>query len=202
MTLNNFFDTIVYKTNIGICNIMKLTFDIFTLIAFFAAYKFFDIYVATAVIIICYSLLIATLAITKKPIDKTTLISWILITVMGGMTLFFHNDAFIKFKPTIIYWLFAIAFQLSPYFKKRKTIMEHALEQHISLPKHAWTNLNIFWIIFFYILGSLNLGIAYYYDTDTWVNFKTFGTMGLMLIALIGQMIYLSKYLNTDKKNN
>jgi len=181
---------------------MKLTFDIFSLIAFFVAYKFFDIYVATIVLIISYSLLMLTLLITKKPIDKTTLFSWILITLMGGLTVFFHNDSFIKFKPTIVYWLFAIGFQLSPYFKKQKTLMEHALEEHLTLPKHAWTNINIFWIIFFYVLGALNLVIAYYYDTDTWVTFKTFGTLGLMLIALIGQMIYLSKYIKVEKKSN
>ena len=177
---------------------MKLTFDIFSLIAFFIAYKFFDIYMATTVLIIAYSLLILTLVITRKPIDNTTLFSWILITLLGGMTIFLHNDSFIKFKPTIVYWLFAIGFQLSPYFKKRKTMMEHALEQHINLPKNAWTNLNIFWIVFFYILGTINLGIAYYFDTDTWVYFKTFGTLGLMIIALVGQMIYISKYIKLE----
>ena len=181
---------------------MKLTFDIFSLIAFFLAYKFYDIYVATIVIIALSSLLILTLAITRKPIDKVTLFSWIFITILGGLTVVLHNDSFIKFKPTIVYFIFALGFQLSPYFKKRKTLMEHALEQHIQLPKNAWTNLNIFWIVFFYALGILNLGIAYSFDTETWVYFKTFGTLGLMFIALIGQMIYISKFIKTEKKSS
>lgn len=182
---------------------MKTFLDIFSIAIFFIAYKYYDIFYATAAIIITYTISFILNYFNTKKLDKTMLITWLMVSILGGLTLVFHNASFIKYKPTLVYWFFAIAFHISPYMKDEKTIMERMISHQITLPKNVWDNLSRFWMFLFYILGLVNIYVAYDYTTDQWVNFKTFGILTLLLVATIGQVLYISKHIKPeDIKNN
>lgn len=173
---------------------MQIFFDFFPIIFFFIAYKFFGIFVATAVAIVASFLQLGLVWIKFKKIEFLYILTFILILVLGGATLAFHNAMFIKWKPTAIYWAFAVCFLLSQFFGK-KNLTERMLEKKISLPSNVWLKLNVMWVLFFIFLGALNLFVVYNFSTNTWVNFKLFGLLGLMLIFGIVQSLYIGKYL-------
>lgn len=177
---------------------MKIALDILSIIIFFISYKYYGIFIATGTMMVVYTISVILTYYTNKKLDNTTIITWLLVIVLGGLTLFLHNAEFIKYKPTLIYWFFAVAFHVSPYFKDEKSIMERMVGHQISLPKSVWKTLNIFWTIFFYVLGFVNLYIAYYFSTEQWVYFKTFGIIGLLIFASVVQVIYIMKYIKTD----
>ncbi len=186
---------------------MKLFFDFLPILLFFIAYKFgggnyhWDgqdyevkgIYVATAVMIIA-SLLQVTLTwwFTRK-VEKSHLITLALVLVLGGATLWLQNPDFIKWKPTAVNWLFAVVFIGAQLFTD-KSLLERMMAEHIQLPVIIWRRLNLAWILFFILSGVLNLYVAFHFSEATWVNFKLFGLLGLTLIFIIGQSIYLSKH--------
>lgn len=177
---------------------MKFLFDLFPVILFFAAFKFFGIYTATAVAMIATIAQIIYVKLRHGVVDKMLLASGIIITVFGGATLFLHDAKFIQWKPTILYWLFAaslIAAQL--FFNKNP--MRSMMEKQISLPDVIWSKLNIAWAALFVSLGFLNLYVAFNYSQDTWVNFKLFGMTGIMFVFIILQTIVLSKYLPKEE---
>ena len=175
---------------------MKLLFDFFPILLFFICYKFFDIYIATAVAIFASIAQVAFHRIRYQHFDKIQLISLFLIVALGSATLFFHNPWFIKWKPTGIYWLSSIVF-LGSLFIGEKTIIQKMMGGSITLEQTIWRRLNIAWAIFFMVMGALNLYVAYHYDTNFWVNFKLFGGAGLTLLFVFLQAIYLSKH-NVD----
>lgn len=111
---------------------------------------------------------------------------------------FFQNEAFIKWKPTLVYWLFAIVFITSHYIGN-KPLIQRLMEKNIALPTTTWIRLSISWTSFFVLLGIANLFVAYQFDTDTWVNFKLFGILGLTLLFIIGQAVYMSQHLKPNK---
>ncbi|MPN53536.1 putative intracellular septation protein A [bioreactor metagenome] len=117
-----------------------------------------------------------------------------LVVVFGGLTLVFQNEAFIKWKPTILYWVFAVSMAFSALVL-RKNPMKAMLGEQLNLPDAVWNKVNLSWIAFFAVMGVLNLVIAFNFPTDTWVNFKLFGGMGLMLVFVLGQGMLLSKYI-------
>jgi intracellular septation protein len=121
-------------------------------------------------------------------------LSFALIVVFGGATLFLQNEAFIKWKPTVLYWLFALALGLGPVLFERNFI-RLLMEKQISLPEPVWTRLNLGWAGFFTFLGAANLMVAFSFSTDAWVNFKMFGTLGLMLVFVLLQSVYLSRHI-------
>jgi intracellular septation protein len=125
-------------------------------------------------------------------------VSLVLVVVFGGLTLAFQNEAFIKWKPTILYWVFAGSMAFSAYVLKKNAI-KAMLGEQLTLPEPVWTKVNLSWIAFFLVMGGLNLFIAFNFPTDVWVNFKLFGGMGLMLVFVIGQGMLLSKYVEEDK---
>lgn len=179
---------------------MKLLFDLFPVILFFIAYKMFDIYTATAVAIAASALQVSYLYWKNKTVEKMPLITLALIVVLGGMTLIFHDEDFIKWKPTIVNWGFAVVF-FGSHFIGNKPIIRRMMDQAISLPDHAWRMLSNMWIVFFIFSGAANLYVAFNYDTDTWVNFKLFGLMGLTLAFIVLQGIYISRFLNKDEND-
>lgn len=179
---------------------MKIALDIISLTAFFLTYIYYDIFYATAVMMITYTVVFLYSFLSSKTLDKTILATWILVLLLGGLTLFLHNAVFIKYKPTLVYWLFAVAFHVSPYLKDEKSVMERLAGHNIELPKHVWNNLNKLWMSFFYLLGLINIYVAYYYTEKQWVYFKTFGCLSLILIATVIQVIYMAKYLNEDEQ--
>jgi intracellular septation protein len=120
----------------------------------------------------------------------------VVIAVFGGATLLLRDETFIKWKPTVLYWFGAVAFFAGLAFGKNlvKAVMSEGLE----LPEAIWFRLCIAWGVFFLSMGALNLWVAYSFSTDTWVNFKLFGGMGLMFAFIVAQALWLSKYLPED----
>ena len=163
---------------------MKFLFDLFPVILFFAAFKVAGIYVATTVAMVATVLQIAWVWFKHRKVDAMQWLSLLIIGVFGGATLIFHNETFIKWKPTVLYWLFGVVLLGSVVFV-RKNIIRAMMEQQVSLPEPMWGRLNLVWALFFLVMGCLNLYVAYNFDTDVWVNFKLFGSMGLMVVFIL-----------------
>ena len=174
---------------------MKLLFDIFPVFIFFICFKFFGIYSATVVAMAASLFQVILFRIREQRFEKMHLISFALITLLGGATLFFHNPSFIKLKPTGIYWLTAIAF-LGSFFIGKKTLIQKMIDGNITLPPQIWVRLNLAWAVFFILMGVVNLYVAYHFDTNSWVNFKLFGGAGLTLLFVFIQALYLTRHIN------
>jgi intracellular septation protein len=172
---------------------VKFLFDFFPVILFFVAYKFADIFVATGVAIGATVLQIGWSLARRHKVGKMQWASLAIIVIFGGATLLLRDETFIKWKPTVLYWLFAAAFLGSLALKTNfvKAVMGEGLE----LPDPIWTKLCIAWGVFFIFKGALNLYVAYHFSTDFWVNFKLFGGMGLLLAFVIAQALWLAKHL-------
>jgi intracellular septation protein len=176
---------------------MKLLFDFFPIILFFVAYKLTNIYTATAIAIVASLALIAWVAFRHRKVDPLQWVSLIVIVVLGGATLVLHDDLFIKWKPTVAYWLFAIALGVSR-FGFGKDLLKTTMGKELKLPEPVWTQLTIAWVIFFALLGVVNLVILYHFSTDVWVNFKLFGGIGCMVVFVIAQSLWLARYLKEE----
>ena len=174
---------------------MKLLFDVFPVLLFFIAFKLYGIYIATAVAIAASFAQIGWLWFRKKPIDKMLWVSVGVITVFGGATLAFANETFIKWKPTVLYWLFAAALVVGATVF-RKNLVRSVMEGQVTLPEEVWKKLLASWIGFFTAMGALNLYVAYNFSTDAWVNFKLFGGIGLMLVFVLAQALMLSRHVH------
>ncbi len=173
---------------------MKFLFDMFPVILFFVAFKFWGIYIATAVAIGATLLQIGWLALRKRKVEPMLWVSLGVIVVFGGATLLLQNETFIKWKPTVLYWLFAGALGIASLAFK-KNLIRAMMEKQVTLPDPVWKNLLLSWIGFFAVMGVLNIYVAYNFSTDAWVNFKLFGGMGLMLLFVLGQAVMLSKHI-------
>ena len=178
---------------------MKFLFDLFPVILFFAAFKVFDIYIATAVVIVATVAQIGWVWHRHGKVDTMLWVSLGLVMVFGGATLILHDETFIKWKPTILYWLFALTlFGSAQFFGKN--LIRAMLGEQMELPEALWLRLNYAWTAFFAAMGVLNLWVAFNFSTDTWVSFKLFGGMGLMLAFIILQGLVLAKYIPEDKE--
>lgn len=177
---------------------MKFLFDLFPVILFFAAFKVFDIYIATGVVIAATMAQIGWVWHRHGKVDTMLWVSLGLVVVFGGATLILHDETFIKWKPTILYWLFAVTlFGSAQFFGKN--LIRAMLEQQVELPAALWSRLNFAWIGFFAVMGVVNLWVAFNFSTDTWVSFKLFGGMGLMIVFIILQGVVLARYLPDEK---
>ena len=176
---------------------MKFLFDLFPIILFFAAYKLADIYVATAVAIAATFVQIGWLWLRKKRIEPMLWASLVIIVLFGGATLALQNETFIKWKPTVLYWLFAAV--LAGAHLLGKNPIRAMMSGQLPLPEPAWAKLNWSWVGFFAFMGAANLYVAYHYSTDNWVNFKLFGGIGLMLAFVLGQAAFLSRYVEEKR---
>ena len=178
---------------------MKFLFDLFPVLLFFAAFKFFDIYVATAVAIGATFLQIGILAALRRRIDPMLWASLAIITVFGGATLLLHDETFIKWKPTVLYGLFGLVLAGAQLFAGRN-LMRSMLEAQMTLPEPVWSRLLWSWVAFFAFMGAANLGVAYTFTLDQWVTFKLFGGIGLMLVFVVGQALVLARYMPDEEK--
>ncbi|CAN5401195.1 septation protein A [soil metagenome] len=156
------------------------------------------ILLATAVAIVVTILQIAYLLARRKKVDTMLWVTLGIIGVFGGATIYFHDETFIKWKPTILYWCFAVTLLVSQLLLK-KNLIRSMMEAQLRLPDPVWQRLNLAWIAFFSAMGLLNLYVAFNFPTATWVNFKLFGGMGLMLVFVIAQSLFLSKYMEEPK---
>jgi intracellular septation protein len=171
---------------------MKFLFDLFPVILFFIAFKVADIYTATAVAIAATFVQVGWLKLRGKRVEPMLWASLAIIAVFGGATLLLQDETFIKWKPTVLYWLFGAV--LAGALVLRRNLVRAMLSEQVQLPDPVWSRLNWSWIGFFAFMGALNLYVAYNYSTDNWVNFKLFGGMGLMLLFVLAQALVLSKY--------
>jgi intracellular septation protein len=171
---------------------MQFLIDLLPVIAFFVAYKLAGIYVATGVLIV--GVLLQTLVswIRHRKVSGMLLVSAVLVLVFGGLTLLIHDPVFIKWKPTIVNWLFAAAFLVSQ-FLKGPSIVQRMLGENVTLDDSSWTKLNLMWVVFFVVAGALNIFVAYRFDEATWVNFKLFGLMGLTLLFALAQGVWIAR---------
>jgi intracellular septation protein len=202
---------------------MKFLFDMFPVILFFGVFKWGEghaeaaqslvgqylsglvsggsvgpeqapILLATAVAIIATIAQIGFLLARGRKVDAMLWVSLAIIVVFGGATIYFHNEAFIKWKPTVLYWVFAIVL-VGAQWLLDKNLIRLMMKAQIDLPDPIWTRLNLAWAAFFATMGVINLYIAFNFPTSTWVNFKLFGFMGLMIAFVVAQTMFLSKYI-------
>jgi intracellular septation protein len=177
---------------------MKFLFDLIPLIAFFAAFKLAPnphegVLLATAVAIVASVLQVGYSWLRHRRVETMHLVTLGLILVLGGATLLFQDERFIKWKPTAVNWMFAAAF-FGSQFIGSKNFIRRMLETNIQLPDRIWLRLNLGWALFFLTMGCANLYVAFNYPTETWVNFKVFGIMGLTLLFVLLQALYLVRH--------
>ncbi|MDB6142310.1 MAG: intracellular septation protein [Pseudomonas sp.] len=187
---------------------MKQFIDFIPLLLFFIVYKIEPravevldhsfmvggIFSATAMLIISSIVVYGILFITQRKLEKSQWLTLVACLVFGSLTLAFHSEAVLKWKAPVVNWVFALAFFGSHFIGDRpliQRIMGHAL----TLPQAIWTKLNIAWIIFFLFCGAANLYVAFTFQ-DFWVDFKVFGSLGMTLLFLLGQGIYLARHMH------
>jgi intracellular septation protein len=159
------------------------------------------IMLATAVVIVATMLQVVYVKLRGRKVDAMLWVSFLIITVFGGLTIYLHNANFILWKPTILYWVFAIALAVSQ-FGLKKNLMRQAMEEQIKLPDTVWHRVGLVWMTFFTALGFINLLAAFVIfkgNDSAWVNFKLFGITGIMFVFIIAQALYLSKYSEEEK---
>jgi intracellular septation protein len=178
---------------------MKLFLDFFPIVLFFAAFKFWGIYVATGVAIAATVLQIAWVRYSHGKVEPMQWLSLGIIVVFGGATILAHDETFIKWKPTVLYWMMAAALAAGVLFFRRN-LLKSLMGSQLELPEPAWRAMNWSWVTFFALMGVLNLWVAYNFDTNAWVNFKLFGGLGLMALFVIGQALYLGRYVKDPKQ--
>ncbi len=188
---------------------MKQLLDFIPIILFFIVYKMHGderqgFLVATGVLIVATAIQMSVIWLRERRVGKMHLITLACVAVFGGLTLATGNESFIKWKPTIVNWLFAAAFLASEFIGSSnivKRVMGSVVAESGSrLADSAWTKLNIAWISFFTLCGGLNLFVASRFDTDTWVNFKLFGMLGLTFVFVIFQGLWLMRLQKTESE--
>lgn len=205
---------------------MKFLVDFLPIILFFGAFKYADahaewaarfttehlgfmvsggvvgvqeapVLLATIVVIVATAVQIATMLVRRKKIDMMLWVTFVLVVVLGGATIWFHNATFIKWKPSVLYWVMALAFWLSQSVFG-KNLLKAMIGEQLQLPEPVWQRLNLAWVVFFLSMGVLNLYVAYNYSTSTWASFKAFGATGLMIVFMVGQGFYLNRHIKPD----
>jgi len=206
---------------------MKLLLDFLPILLFFATFKYAEghrdwaadlatrhlgflvgdgqvgpaeapVMLATVVVVLATLAQVAFLKLRGRKIDTMLWISLVLVVVLGGMTVWFKSETFIKWKPTGLYWLMGAAFLVAELVWK-KSLLKLMLGEQLTLPTAVWRNLSWAWAAFFTVMGALNLWVAYTFSTDTWVNFKLFGGIGLMLVFSLAQGLYISRHLPPEE---
>ena len=181
---------------------MQLIYEFIPLVLFFATFKWYGIYAATVVGMAATAVMVFAVRFYKKTWDKKQLVTLGIFVVFGGLTLYFHDPIFIKWKPTVLFWLFAAAILFTQLFTAKplmQRIMEEILPAEQKVPARVWRNLNLGWALTFFILGAVNLYIAYTFSNDVWVNYKFYGVTGVFLVLSLAQAFLLSRYLEQPK---
>jgi intracellular septation protein len=205
---------------------MKLLFDFLPILLFFGAFKYAEgqkdwaaqfatdhlgfvvsggvvgpneapVLLATVVVIVATLAQIGWLVARGRKVDMMLWVSLGLVVVLGGATIWFHSETFIKWKPSVLYWAMGLGFWISRAVF-RKNLLQTLMGEQLQLPAAVWQRLNFAWIAFFGLMGLANIYVAYTFSTAAWVNFKLFGGIGLMLLFTLAQGLYLSRYLQSD----
>jgi len=178
---------------------MQFLADYFPLLLFFAAFKLWDIYVATAVAIAASVVQIGYFRWRRGKVQTVHWLSLAIIATFGGATLLLHDETFIKWKPTVLYWLFGAILLVSD-LAFGKNLIRAMMGTQLTLPAPVWRKLNASWAAFFVIMGAANLYVAFHFPTETWVNFKLFGGTGLMVAFIVIQGLVLSRHIEHEDK--
>jgi intracellular septation protein len=176
---------------------VKLLFDFFPLILFFIAFNVAGIFVATAVAIAASVGQIGWVLVKRRRVTNLQWASLAIIVVFGGATLILHDETFIKWKPTVLYWVMGLSFLVALAFKTN--LAKSLMAEGIQLPEPVWTRVAVMWAVFFLFEGALNLWVAFHYSMATWVTFKTFGSLVLVVAFVVAQTLWLSKYMQDDE---
>lgn len=205
---------------------MKILFDLFPIALFFGMFKYAGsrlewaaatatdwlgfmvsggqvgtaeapVLLATVVVILATAAQIMWLAARGRKIEPMLWISLTLVVVLGSATIYFHSENFIKWKPTVLYWVMGVALLVGQVVFD-KNGLKSLMGAQMSLPDPVWRKVNLAWVGFFALMGGLNLWVAFNFSTDTWVNFKLFGATGLMFLFVLLQALYLGRYLSSD----
>ncbi len=206
---------------------MKLLLDFLPILLFFGAFKYAEahkdwaasfatehlgfmvaggvvgsgeapVLLATVVVVVATLAQVLYLKTSGKKVDMMLWISLALVTVLGGLTVWLHSETFIKWKPTGLYWAMGLSFLVSQ-FAFGRNLLKLMLGEQLQLPEPVWARLSLAWVAFFAFMGVLNLWVAFNFSTDTWVNFKLFGGIGLMLLFTLAQGLYIGRHLPDDK---
>ncbi|MBD2837558.1 septation protein A [Pseudomonas sp. JM0905a] len=187
---------------------MKQFIDFIPLILFFIVYKLEPravelaghtymlggIFSATAVLIISSVIVYGTIFLLQRRLEKGQWLTLVACLVFGGMTLAFHSETFLKWKAPVVNWLFALAFAGS-HFIGDKPLIQRMMGHALSLPQAIWVRLNLAWIVFFLVCGFANLFVAFTFH-EFWVDFKVFGSLGMTVLFLVGQGVYLARHIH------
>lgn len=205
---------------------MKILFDFLPILLFFGMFKYAEsqrdwaaatatewlgfmvaggvvgpteapVLLATVVVIAATLLQILWLVARGQKVDTMLWVSLVLVTALGGATIYFHSENFIKWKPTVLYWVMGGALLLGQVLFKKNGI-KALMGAQMSLPDAVWQRVNLAWVGFFVAMGCINLWVAFNFSTSIWVNFKLFGGLGLMFAFVAAQAVYLNKYIKTD----
>ncbi|WP_153446988.1 septation protein A [Vibrio algicola] len=177
---------------------MKQIIDFIPLVIFFFLYKSYDIYVATGALIVATAVQVAVTYFVYKKVEKMQIITFLMVAIFGGMTLFFHDDNFIKWKVTIIYVLFSVGLLVSDYLGK--PVIKGMLGKEITLPDQVWKRVNLAWVAFFAVCAVINIYVAYRLPLDVWVNFKVFGLLIATFSYTILTGFYIYKYMPKENQ--
>lgn len=177
---------------------MKQLLDFLPLIIFFAVYKFFDIYIASGALIAATALQLIISYLLYKKLEKMHLITFVMVTVFGSLTLILHDDSFIKWKVTIVYALFAIALGVSQIMNK--PLLKSMLGKELVVEDKVWARVTWYWVSFFVVCGLINIYVAFSLSQETWVNFKVFGLTALTLINTVLTVFYLFKNMSEEDR--
>ena len=173
---------------------MKLILDFFPVVLFFAVYKYTgDLIIATLVLIPATVVQVVVGYLRERKIEPMPLVTLALVVILGGATVYLNDPLFIKWKPTLVNGLFALAFLGSEFLFGKKTVVERLMSSAVNLSQAQWRALNRAWIGFFIFSGVTNIWVAYQFSENTWVNFKLFGMLGLTLIFVVLQGIWMSR---------
>ncbi|MCH9673908.1 MAG: septation protein A [Gammaproteobacteria bacterium] len=182
----------------------KLLFDFFPIILFFVAYKLPShetptegVIFATGVAIVANLIQVIYSKLRFGHVEKMQLVTLGLFVVMGGLTIYFEDEAFIKWKPTVVNWLFGLVF-LGSQVVGKQPLVQRLMGKQLELPDPVWSRLNFLWVLFFIFSGAANLYVVFNYDTDTWVDFKLFGLLGITVVFVIIQTIYVMRHLKEE----
>ena len=177
---------------------MKFLFDLLPVVLFFVAFKLANIYVATATAIATTFVQVAWLKLRGKRVGPMLWASLAIIAVFGGATLLLQNEIFIKWKPTVLYWLLGAVLAGSALIFRRN-LVRVMLSEQVQLPDPVWDRLNWSWVAFFAFMGGANLYVAFNYSEKVWASFKLFGGMGLMVLFVVAQSLLLAKHVDEEK---
>ena len=181
---------------------MKLILDFLPIVIFFVVYKFTgDLVTATAVLIPATMIQIAYIKWSTGKVEKMHLVTLIMVIFFGGLTVLLKDGVFIKWKPTVVNWLFAVVF-LGSQFIGKKTVVQRIMESGVKMPEHAWRGLNLVWVGFFTVMGLVNLYVAFNFSEEVWVDFKLFGMLGLTIVFIVVQGFYMVRHMEHKPDSN